>query len=183
MKVIEKWKPVKDFDGYYISNLGRVKSTRSFKGTQELILNGSFNQQGYKTITMMRKKKVYTKTLHRLLANAFIPNPNKLPCINHKNGIKTDNKIDNLEWCTYSHNNKEAYKMGLKEPAWTNNFGINHPNSKKVNQYDKNGNYIKTWDCISDVQRVMNILVTSIVNCCNGYSNSAGGYKWRYTSE
>ncbi len=67
---------------------------------------------GYPTIYYKGK----TYYIHRLIAEAFIPNPNNYPCVNHINGDKTDNRVDNLEWCTYSHNNKEAYKLGLKKP-------------------------------------------------------------------
>ncbi len=182
MKVIE-WKPIKDFEGYFINVDGQVKSKRSFKGTKEIILKPSKNQQGYITYNLMKNGKVYRKPLHRLLMETFIPNINNLPCINHIDGNILNNSLDNLEWCSYSHNNKEAYRLGLKKPAWLGKFDKNHPNSKKVNQYDLNNNFIKQWNCISSIEKELGISITSIINCCSGRSKSAGKYKWRYENE
>lgn len=182
MKVIE-WKPIKDFEGYFINVDGQIKSKRSFKGTKEIILKGSKNQQGYKTISMIKNGKVYTKTLHRLLMETFKPNINNLPCINHIDGNILNNSLDNLEWCTYGHNEKEAYKLGLKKPAWKGKTDIQHPNSKKVNQYDLDDNLIKKWNCISTIEKELGISVTSICNCCSGRSKKAGNFIWRYANE
>lgn len=182
IKIIE-WKPIKEFDGYYINKIGQVKSMRSFKGTKEKILKGSKNQQGYKTINMIKNGKVYTKTLHRLLAQTFIPNPNNYPCINHIDGNILNNSLDNLEWCTYSYNNKEAYRIGLKKGAWCNKINKEHPMSKKVIQYDLNNNFLKIWESVSEATRQLRISVSSISQCCNGINKSAGGYKWRYENE
>ncbi len=182
IKIIE-WEPIKHFDGYYINKLGQVKSIRSFKGTKEKILKGSKNQQGYKTINMMKKGKVYTKTLHRLLMETFVENPNNYPCINHIDGNILNNSLENLEWCSYGHNQKEAYRLNLKNPAWTNKNDKEHPCSKKVNQYDLNGNFIKQWDCISTATKKLNISVASICNCCSNRTKRAGKYIWRYANE
>ena len=174
MKVIEEWKPIKGFEGYYISNLGRVKSTRSFKGTKETILKGSFNQQGYKVITMMKDNKAYTKTLHRLLAIAFIPNLNNYCCINHKDGNKLNNNLNNLEWCSYSYNNTEAYRIGLKH---------SRIKPKKVKQYDKNNNLINIWNSVNEAGRQLSISDGNICECCNGNRRTAGNFIWRYVNE
>ena len=114
MKIIE-WKPIKGFDGYFINELGEVKSTRTYKGTKEKILKSHKNQQGYLVYTLMRFGKPYLKPLHRLLMETFKPNKEKLPCINHIDGNILNNSLDNLEWCTYGHNEKEAYRLGLKQ--------------------------------------------------------------------
>lgn len=182
IKLID-WIPIKEFDGYYINKTGQVKSTRNFKGTKEKILKGSKNQQGYKTITMIKNKKVYTKTLHRLLAKTFIPNPHNYPCINHIDGNRLNNSLDNLEWCTYGHNNKEAYRIGLKKGAWCNKKNEKHPASKRVIQYDLEGNYLKTWESGTEVERQLGISISSISQCCSGINKSAGRYKWRYKDD
>lgn len=182
MKIID-WKPIKGFDGYFINELGEVKSTRSFKGTQERILKSSKNQQGYITYNLMRCGKVFRKPLHRLLMETFKPNKDNLPCINHIDGNILNNSLDNLEWCTYSHNNSEAYRLGLKKPAWKGKTDIQHPNSKKVNQYDLEGNLIKKWNCISTIEKELGISITSICNCCSGRSKKAGNFIWRYVNE
>jgi len=178
-----EWKPIKEFEGYYINKEGQVKSIRSFKGTKEKILKNSKNRQGYKTISMMKNGKVHTKTLHRLLAKAFIPNPQNYPCINHIDGNILNNSLENLEWCTYGYNEKEAYRIGLKKGAWCNKKNNEHPRSKRVIQYDLNGNLLKTWESASEVERQLKILVSSISQCCSGINKSAGGYKWRYENE
>lgn len=182
MKIIE-WKSIKGFDGYFINQLGEIKSIRSFKGKRKIILKPQKNQQGYITYNLMRNGKVYRKTLHRLLMETFVPNKNKLPCINHIDGNILNNSLDNLEWCTFGHNEKEAYRLKLKKPAWQNKKDIKHPCSKKVNQYTLNKNFIKQWDCISTASKELNILVTSICNCCSGRSKKAGNYIWRYANE
>lgn len=173
MKVIE-WKPVKNFNGYFINKLGQVKSVRSFKGTKETILKGSKNQQGYRTISMIKDGKVYTKTLHRLLMETFKPNKDNLPCINHIDGNILNNSLDNLEWCTYGHNEKEAYRLGLKKPRLE---------SKTILQIDKKtGNVIKEWKN-SYKPKILGYSPSNINMCCNGKRKSANGFIWRYVNE
>ena len=113
----------------------------------------------------------------------FKPNIDNLPCINHIDGNILNNSLDNLEWCTYGHNEKEAYRLGLKKPVWKDKKDNQHPNSKKVNQYDLEGNLIKKWNCISTIEKELGISVTSICNCCSGRSKKAGNFIWRYVNE
>ena len=172
MKVIE-WKKIKGFEGYFINKLGKVKSIRSFKGTVEKILKGSKTQQGYKTICMMKDGKPYTKTLHRLLAITFIPNPKNLPCVNHKDGNKLNNSLDNLEWCTYGHNEKEAYRLGMKQPRLK---------SKPILQINKNGKTIRRWKNSYEPQKI-GYNPPNINMCCNGKRKTADGFIWRFENE
>lgn len=172
MKIIE-WKPIKDFEGYFINELGQVKSIRRYKGSKEIILKGSKNQQGYKTISMIKNGKVYTKTLHRLLMETFKPNEDNLPCINHIDGNILNNSLENLEWCTYGHNEKEAYRLGLKKPRI---------NRKKVMKLDKNNNIIKIYESLNSVKED-NYSVGNIGEVCNGNRKTAYGYIWRYVNE
>ena len=113
----------------------------------------------------------------------FIPNPNNYLCINHIDGNKLNNNISNLEWCTYGHNEKEAYKIGIKKPAWKGKFNKEHPRTKSINQYDLNDNFIKKWDCMSEVESKLGISVSSLSNCCKEKAKRAGNYKWRYVNE
>ena len=172
MKIIE-WKPIKDFDGYFINELGEVKSTRAYKGTKEKILKSSKNQQGYKTISMIKDGKVYTKTLHRLLAITYIPNPNNYPCINHIDGNILNNSLDNLEWCTYGYNEKEAYRLGLKQ---------SRIKRKKVIQIDKNNNIVATFDSLNSVKK-LGYSVGNIGEVCIKHRKRAYGYRWEYVNE
>lgn len=110
--IMEIWKDVEGYEGFYqISNFGRFKS---FHGINERIIRKRITKNGYEYVGLSIDKEFKKQTIHRLVACAFIDNPKNLPCVNHKNGIKTDNRADNLEWCTYSENNSHAFKNKLK---------------------------------------------------------------------
>lgn len=182
MNVIEEWKSIKNYEGLYeVSSLGNVKSLPR-NTTKGRILKQSKQAQGYRFVYLSKNGISKKHTIHRLVAQAFIPNPNNYPVINHKDGNVENNCVDNLEFCTQSHNIKEAYRLGLEIPVWLNKKGKNHNRSKAVNQYDKNGNLIKTWDCIRDASKELNIYSSNIVMCCKHYRgyNYVGGYKWEY---
>lgn len=116
----EIWKHILDHPHYSISKDGEVYSNKSKKKLKANLSSSS----GYYTVYVDGKNRL----LHRLLAKTFIPNPNNLPCINHKDGCKTNNHLNNLEWCNYSYNNKHAYKTGLKRHWFTT--GENTPRHK-----------------------------------------------------
>ncbi len=123
-KIEEIWKDI-EVEGipkgvYQISNIGRVKSLartiqrkRGKTRLPEKIMK-NIKGNGYYRLTLQHEGHISPYSVHRLVAEAFIPNPENKPCVNHKNAIKTDNRISNLEWCTYSENNTHAFKMGLK---------------------------------------------------------------------
>lgn len=120
----EIWKTVKRYEGLYeVSNMGRVKSlsrTRQGKGgglypVCEKILTNRVSGAGYFQIALSKGSKKKYPLIHRLVAQNFIPNPQNKPQVNHKNGIKTDNRVENLEWCTQSENQHHAYKIGLQK--------------------------------------------------------------------
>ena len=106
----EKWKTIKDFNDYEVSNHGRIKS---LKRNRELIMKVTNDKDGYQVVGLTMAGKKYCKKVHRLVAEAFVKNPNIKPQVNHKNGLKDFNFYKNLEWVTGSENISKAYKMGL----------------------------------------------------------------------
>jgi len=111
----EIWKDIKGYEGLYqVSNYGRVRGLITSQGRRKGILK-PYDHDGYKRINLYKNKKVKKYYVHRLVAQAFISNPNKYPEVNHKDGDKSNNHISNLEWCTSSQNQIHAYKIGLQK--------------------------------------------------------------------
>jgi hypothetical protein len=122
----EIWKDIKGYEGLYqVSNLGRVKSlarrvnSMSDKGrfVRERILKQVVTEAGYARVCLCKENIEKTVSVHRLVAIMFLKNPENKPEVNHKDGVKLNNYIDNLEWCTNSENGKHAYRIGLKKPS------------------------------------------------------------------
>lgn len=164
-------KEISNFEGlYFISSEGKVFNSKG----KELI--GGISD-GYRYVDLYKNSIKHRKKIHRLVAQAFIPNPENKPFINHIDGNRQNNNVTNLEWCTNQENQIHALKYGLN-----NNYGANCWKSRKVNQI-KDGVIIKTWGCISDVQRELKIHLSNVVKCCNSQRKTAGGYEWQYVSE
>jgi hypothetical protein len=165
------WKDVEGYEGLYlVSNDGRVRGTKSKK---ELKYNYTYN--GYRRVKLYRDAKGKTFMVHRLVANAFIANPQNKAQVNHKDGNKQNNTVGNLEWVTQAENLVHAVKLGLIDVTL-----MNKATSKKVNQYDKSGNLIKTWDSMSEAARATNTHIGNITYCCQNKLKSTGGYKWSF---
>ena len=106
---MEVWKPFYIQERiYYVSNIGRVKNKYN------KILHAVVGSSGYEEICLCVNYKRYYKRVHRLVAQAFLPNPNNYPCVNHINGNKLDNNVSNLEWCTVAHNTQHSYNHGYQ---------------------------------------------------------------------
>lgn len=118
----EIWKEINDFPNYKVSNTGKISSNRSGK---TIILKGGIDRGGYQIVVLSNDTGKHTKKVHRLVAICYLNNPENLPEVNHKDGVKTNNSVDNLEWCTSSYNKKHAYLNGL-----VSNVGILNNNSK-----------------------------------------------------
>ena len=191
----EIWKPIKGYEGKYeVSNLGRVKSKErisnccynSTRKTKEKIIAHYLEKNGYLSVCLFKEGK-HTKRVHKLVASAFIPNPNNYPCINHINGNKLDNNMNNLEWCTYSHNVKEAFRLGLannseKQRNAVREYCKKHKNKPLV-QLDINNNLIKEWNSAVEVEEKMGISRKNISQCVRGKNKTAGGFKWLFKEQ
>lgn len=124
----EEWRDIIGYEGkYQVSNLGRVRSLQyhNTKGVKRIgLLKPAKDGCGYYRCALSKKNILTTYKVHRLVAAAFIPNPNNYPQINHKNGIKTDNRVENLEWCNNSWNQLHAYRTGLTPKHVGHKIGV-----------------------------------------------------------
>lgn len=161
---------------YEISNTGKVRSLNYNREKRIKELRPYMNTRGYWAVTLFNNNNEKVKMVHRLVAEAFIENIENNALVNHKDGNKLNNNADNLEWCTPQHNIKEAFRIGLNKTKQ----GTEHHLSRKVKQYDKNYNYIKTWGCIKDIQKELGFKTANISACCRGKAKRAYGYIWEY---
>jgi hypothetical protein len=164
---IEIWKSL-DFLGYpdyMVSNMGKVKSLKFGK---EKILRQCKLKDGYLYVSLSKNNKQKTFKVHRLVAQMFIPNPYNLPQVNHKNEIKTDNNVNNLEWCTASYNN--SYGTRLERVSKTSGKKIIGTNEKET----------LTFNSAREAGRNFNKTSSNIISCANGNLNTAYGYVWRW---
>lgn len=174
---MEKWKPIDKYDGvYHISNMGNVKRVLGGQGTRSnYILKNHFEWTGYMYVKLRLNGKTVHEKIHRLVADAFIKKAEGKNVINHKNGIKHDNRVENLERCTSAENNLHAYRVLGKKKRFT----LNGPNSKAILVY-KEDNLKFEFPSAREASRILNIGFKSISNNLTGRSHSAGGYVFKY---
>ena len=174
----EEWKDIKGYESLYqISNLGRikglnryVKNNHSVRYIKERILKPNKNKDGYYTISFWTKGKMKQHYIHRLVAQAFLDNPNNYPIVNHKDENPNNNNSLNLEWCNYKYNND----YGTRKIKSMINQG------KKVNQFDLQGNFIKQWNSTREIERTLKISHSVISKCCREKQKTSHGYIWKY---
>lgn len=174
----EVWKDIKGYEGkYQVSNLGRIKSFDFDKFHKGRILKPSYCTSGYLKVHLRKNKKSKQFMIHRIVASEFIDNAENKKTVNHINGIKTDNRVENLEWCSYSENLKHAYKLGLN--SWNPKKG---KPQKRVLQIDKDtGVVLKEYISIGEASRaIVGKNYSGISDCCNNRQKTAYGYIWRF---
>ena len=255
-EALDEFSDIQGYEGLYkINRSGEVLSVRTGK-----ILKAGKNRQGYMNVVLSKNGESKTYKVHRLAAKTFIPNPNNYPCINHKDEDKTNNNIENLEWCTakyninygtankrrgitsrlnplkprkqilqlslsgevvgeYNSTNEAFEKTGIdrrqisdainhrkrqacgffwvlrdefdedvdyptKYKKYSNRHreqdGSLNPNAKPIAQYTKDGEFVKSWGCVMDAKRALNIDYTTIWRCLQGYRKLGKGYIWKY---
>lgn len=169
----EIWKDIKGYEGLYqISNLGNVKSFPR-KGThtiKERIIKFTKSNKGYCIAVLKNNYVQKALSVHRLVAQAFIPNPDNLPQVNHIDGNKLNNCVDNLEWCTNKQNRKHASKNHLLF-------------TRHINQYDLDGNFIKEWYSVMEASKFYDINCNSLRSACRSKKGIYKGFIWKYVEK
>lgn len=166
MATKEVWLPINGYeDRYLISNLGRVKNKNTSR-----VLKERFTTTGYVLVNLSKGGKMHTERIHRLVGTHFIPNPDNLPEINHINEDKTDNRVENLEWCDRKYN----VNFGSRTERQRKKI------SKAVVQLSTDDKEIAHF--CSTVQAGEHTEINShrIADCCRGTRKTAGGFKWKY---
>lgn len=181
---VEIWRDIDGFDGYQVSNLGNVRSL-NYNGTGNMqLLKPSLSgpNRGYKSISMQVADKVIRRNVHRLVARAFIPNPNDLPEINHIDEDGTNNKVNNLEWCDRIYN----LNYGNRTQKFSDSKSI------PILQLNLDGTLVEEWKSQTEAARVLGLDLGSLSHCLHGYRIKNGvkfpvysyaGYKWKYKHE
>ena len=189
----EKWHPVPGYEGYYsISNCGQVWSHYNDRLLKQVV-----SKQGYARVHLSVHGKVKIIAVHRLVAMAFIPNPENKPTVNHINEIKLDNRVKNLEWATNREQNVHGTRIerAMAHTDWNarsakidyqavaakhNYYEINRKQMKPILQFDKDGIFIARHGGVAEAARNAGVLASHICCCLKGRRKSCGGYQWKY---
>jgi hypothetical protein len=173
----ESWKDIKGYeDLYQVSNLGRVKSTVYKK---EKILIPKKISKGYYRIKLNKNKEIKRIMLHRLVAEAFIPNPQNKPQVNHKDGDKSNNCVENLEWCTPKENVQHAIQNNLFNNSLKTLKENNIKSRKKIQQFDLKNNFIKEYECLLEIKNA-GFCSYNVRRVCRKERKTAYGFIWKY---
>ena len=177
----ESYLPIEGFPDYLITSHGRVFSLKHGKMRE---LKQRIDRDGYMQVGLRKNGKFYSKTVHRLVAQAFIPKPDNKPEVNHIDEDKTNNHVSNLEWMSHKENLNHGSRN--ERASKTNSDGrfkgSNHPYSRAVIGFKINGCDIKYYKYISECKKD-GFTQSGIVNCCRNRAKSYKGYNWYYADE
>lgn len=174
----EIWKDIKGYEGkYQVSNLGNVKSLNYNNTGKERILIPGKQTSGYLCVVLSKNGIHKTFTIHRLIAQTFINNTQNLPEVNHIDEDKTNNRVDNLDWCTAEYNNNFGTRNERSMFTRIVNNGKTAP--KKIDQYSLDGKFIKTWNSGTELSKC-GFHQGTICQCCKGKLKTSKGYIWKY---
>lgn len=172
----EIWKPVKGYEGLYeVSNKGNIKSLNYNKTGNEKVLRPADNGRGYLYVVISKNGERKNMLIHRAVAEVFLENPYNLPQVNHRDEDKTNNSVENIEFCSCKYN-LEYSKVSQKAVEVT---------SKPVIQFTKDGRFVSEYKNIREAERYTGIHHNQISRCCLGrkHYKSAGNYKWKFKDE
>lgn len=190
---MEEWKDIKGYEGLYqISSEGRIKSLertwtsgRNNNITRhhiEMIIKCG-NVKGYYQVALTKNGKTSQKKVHRLVAEAFIPNPDNLPIVNHKDENPSNNNVENLEWCTYKYNSTYGTARERAGAKISKSLTNNPKTSKKICQLTLDGEFVKIWESVGETGR-RGFNSSSVGDCCRGYRRkSHKGFRWMYKED
>lgn len=180
----EIWKDIEGYEGLYqVSNQGRVKSlsrkvANAMFSIKEHVVKEGDNGHGYKFVSLWANNKGNRYYVHRLVALAFIPNPNDYKYINHKDEDKSNNHVSNLEWCTAKYNcNYGNHTKKLKESY------ISDGNNRPIDVYDMSGNFVKTYACSNEACKELNVHRRALYLACQGVTKSCKGHRFAFHGE
>ena len=169
--MLEIWKDIKGYEGLYqVSNTGKVRSLNYHRMGVIRELKLIKHHCGYLEIGLKKNGKRKIFKVHRLVAEAFIPNPDNLPQVNHKDECKTNNCVDNLEWCDVSYNCNYG----------TRNERMSRKLFKTVLQFTLNGDFIKEYESVKEVTELLGLKQSTLSSALTGRNRTAGGFIWKY---
>ena len=195
--MMEKWVPIKGYEGYYeVSSEGNVRSVDRviryknghYQKFKSRTLKPKITMQGYEQVDLSKNNKVKQVKVHRLVAENFVSNPYGKPQINHIDGIKLNNNVRNLEWCTAEYNMNYGTAMQRAKETYASHYdrsaiAKNNAIKKKVIQYTLDGKYIKEWDSLTDIQNELGFCRSNISKCCEGKYKQANNFIWKFKKD
>lgn len=181
----EEWKDIEGLGEYQVSNMGRIYSKVS-----NIIMKQNKDKDGYYTVCLKTK----TYKVHRLVGKCFLENPNNLPMINHKDGVKDNNVVNNLEWCDASYNMKHSFKV-LGRVVYNKGKNLSKETCNKISDSKKGKHILEKnprarkvlcietgviYSCAREAEQILNLCKGCIAHCAKGYTKTSGGLHWKY---